>query len=154
MFVFFCLMIRRPPRSTRTGTLFPYTTLFRSIGQRTGACLREGAVERDVEVIGIAQHRQPIAMQVGVESLRPVQQIREPSQRSTGGARHHRPSEFHLPPPAAPVTCETASRPTKLAVPLSNAGLPSGPRVCLTLLHEKTPDQPCNLLSLRLPHPL
>src|SRR3546814_4884622 len=24
-------MIRRPPRSTRTGTLFPYTTLFRSI---------------------------------------------------------------------------------------------------------------------------
>src|SRR3546814_12479245 len=32
-FVFF-LMIRRPPRSTRTDTLFPYTTLFRSIRQR------------------------------------------------------------------------------------------------------------------------
>src|SRR3546814_11677463 len=31
MFVmFFFLMIRRPPRSTRTDTLFPYTTLFRS----------------------------------------------------------------------------------------------------------------------------
>src|SRR3546814_19823788 len=29
MFVFF-LMIRRPPRSTRTDTLFPYTPLFRS----------------------------------------------------------------------------------------------------------------------------
>src|SRR3546814_8118191 len=29
MVVFF-LMIRRPPRSTRTDTLFPYTTLFRS----------------------------------------------------------------------------------------------------------------------------
>src|SRR3546814_2206738 len=29
----FCfLMIRRPPRSTRTDTLFPYTTLFRSLG--------------------------------------------------------------------------------------------------------------------------
>src|SRR3546814_17028808 len=28
--VFFVLMIRRPPRSTRTDTLFPYTTLFRS----------------------------------------------------------------------------------------------------------------------------
>src|SRR3546814_11533792 len=26
----FFLMIRRPPRSTRTDTLFPYTTLFRS----------------------------------------------------------------------------------------------------------------------------
>src|SRR3546814_18058103 len=30
-FIFF-LMIRRPPRSTRTDTLFPYTTLFRSLG--------------------------------------------------------------------------------------------------------------------------
>src|SRR3546814_2900966 len=28
--VFFFLLIRRPPRSTRTDTLFPYTTLFRS----------------------------------------------------------------------------------------------------------------------------
>src|SRR3546814_4240094 len=28
---FFFLMIRRPPRSTRTDTLFPYTTLFRSV---------------------------------------------------------------------------------------------------------------------------
>src|SRR3546814_685671 len=30
LFIFFFLMIRRPPRSTRTDTLFPYTTLFRS----------------------------------------------------------------------------------------------------------------------------
>src|SRR3546814_17152041 len=30
MFVIFFLMMRRPPRSTRTDTLFPYTTLFRS----------------------------------------------------------------------------------------------------------------------------
>src|SRR3546814_3680264 len=30
LYVFF-LMIRRPPRSTRTDTLFPYTTLFRSV---------------------------------------------------------------------------------------------------------------------------
>src|SRR3546814_3508526 len=29
--LFFLLMIRRPPRSTRTDTLFPYTTLFRSL---------------------------------------------------------------------------------------------------------------------------
>src|SRR3546814_13933049 len=33
----FFLMIRRPPRSTRTDTLFPYTTLFRS--QQIGADL-------------------------------------------------------------------------------------------------------------------
>src|SRR3546814_14319278 len=30
-------MIRRPPRSTRTDTLFPYTTLFRSHRQQLGA---------------------------------------------------------------------------------------------------------------------
>src|SRR3546814_10292156 len=30
-FYVFFLMIRRPPRSTRTDTLFPYTTLFRSV---------------------------------------------------------------------------------------------------------------------------
>src|SRR3546814_17442147 len=30
LYVFFFLMIRRPPRTTRTDTLFPYTTLFRS----------------------------------------------------------------------------------------------------------------------------
>src|SRR3546814_9152043 len=31
---FFFLMIRRPPRATRTDTLFPYTTLFRSLQAR------------------------------------------------------------------------------------------------------------------------
>src|SRR3546814_4897578 len=33
----FFLMIRRPPRSTRTDTLFPYTTLFRSPGHIVSA---------------------------------------------------------------------------------------------------------------------
>src|SRR3546814_12428797 len=33
---FFFVMIRRPPRSTRTDTLFPYTTLFRSSGGAPG----------------------------------------------------------------------------------------------------------------------
>src|SRR3546814_14654607 len=32
--LFFFLMIRRPPRSTRTDTLFPYTTLFLSVHHR------------------------------------------------------------------------------------------------------------------------
>src|SRR3546814_10622911 len=37
MFVYvFFLLIRRPPRSTRTDTLFPYTTLFRSRCSRDG----------------------------------------------------------------------------------------------------------------------
>src|SRR3546814_1011486 len=36
-------MIRRPPRSTRTDTLFPYTTLFRSIFAR----VRQACVEHE-----------------------------------------------------------------------------------------------------------
>src|SRR3546814_16567914 len=37
-FGFFFLMIRRPPRSTRTDTLFPYTTLFRSSSSGLRCC--------------------------------------------------------------------------------------------------------------------
>src|SRR3546814_12549578 len=37
---FFFLMIRRPPRSTRTDTLFPYTTLFRSAAAARGSARR------------------------------------------------------------------------------------------------------------------
>src|SRR3546814_11470620 len=33
MFLIFFVILRRPPRSTRTDTLFPYTTLFRSLDQ-------------------------------------------------------------------------------------------------------------------------
>src|SRR3546814_3357373 len=40
----FFLMIRRPPRSTRTDTLCPYTTLFRS--NRNGGSLEEHADKR------------------------------------------------------------------------------------------------------------
>src|SRR3546814_11411408 len=44
----FFLMIRRPPRSTRTDTLFPYTTLFRSAVDDLGAV--------EAEVFGVAAH--------------------------------------------------------------------------------------------------
>src|SRR3546814_3309236 len=48
--VFFFLMIRRPPRSTRTDTLFPYTTLFRS-------CIDSPAPCRDVVIEPLAHVR-------------------------------------------------------------------------------------------------
>src|SRR3546814_6198682 len=48
-------MIRRPPRSTRTDTLFPYTTLFRSPGRRlAGQIIRLGA-SRPGEVVQAGQ---------------------------------------------------------------------------------------------------
>src|SRR3546814_7403152 len=48
LLVVFFLMIRRPPRSTRTDTLFPYTTLFRSILAR---------LEDDEHVGRVRRHR-------------------------------------------------------------------------------------------------
>src|SRR3546814_6634042 len=44
--VFCFLMIRRPPRSTRTDTLFPYTTLFRSYRTNLLATLRQREMNR------------------------------------------------------------------------------------------------------------
>src|SRR3546814_13415115 len=63
-------MIRRPPRSTRTDTLFPYTTLFRSrdlreigVGQRGVVAQYGGAEQRVLELADIARpvivHQQP-----------------------------------------------------------------------------------------------
>src|SRR3546814_19645175 len=47
--VLFFLMIRRPPRSTRTDTLFPYTTLCRSL---VPACQAIGAVQARPRCLG------------------------------------------------------------------------------------------------------
>src|SRR3546814_4679276 len=43
-------MIRRPPRSTRTDTLFPYTTLFRSV--RDQAVVHPVAQRADADAVG------------------------------------------------------------------------------------------------------
>src|SRR3546814_1836502 len=47
-------MIRRPPRSTRTDTLFPYTTLFRShlVDAEAGA-VEARILRRDARLVGI-----------------------------------------------------------------------------------------------------
>src|SRR3546814_9943327 len=56
-------MIRRPPRSTRTDTLFPYTTLFRSAkGQQTLVLLVDlgcegGIFRRDIAAYGVLKPR-------------------------------------------------------------------------------------------------
>src|SRR3546814_1452354 len=55
-------MIRRPPRSTRTDTLFPYTTLFRSdIVARLEHAPAFGTLLRGPGPWGSASHRQPPA---------------------------------------------------------------------------------------------
>src|SRR3546814_18211850 len=56
MIYFFFLMIRRPPRSTRTDTLFPYTTLFRSSVQpmKAWSFFSESASGRQYNCYGMA----------------------------------------------------------------------------------------------------
>src|SRR3546814_9842688 len=60
-------MIRRPPRSTRTDTLFPYTTLFRS--RRSGSCAgRPSAPLRGVVLVLLEQGSERI-QQRGAEAV-------------------------------------------------------------------------------------
>src|SRR3546814_12654250 len=70
---FFFLMIRRPPRSTRTDTLFPYTTLFRSVGQ---AEVRLDRLGQDVD-------------DLPVEEIEDIDDQQDPQHRARlrGGAR-------------------------------------------------------------------
>src|SRR3546814_1563385 len=45
-------MIRRPPRSTRTDTRFPYTTLFRSAShEQIGQCIADATAERRIAIV-------------------------------------------------------------------------------------------------------
>src|SRR3546814_14190023 len=65
MFYYYCffLMIRRPPRSTRPDTLFPYTTLFRSCradgagADRGAPCAAAGNGRADGEEGGEAEEQ-------------------------------------------------------------------------------------------------
>src|SRR3546814_10969057 len=62
-------MIRRPPRSTRTDTLFPYTTLFRSGFRKDDAELRRDRVDQPLlepRVVGVGQ----AARQRGQQAVR------------------------------------------------------------------------------------
>src|SRR3546814_2524062 len=76
----FVLMIRRPPRSTRTDTLFPYTTLFRSrrfsVQPEPGDRIRLRAAESPAAAAAAKPCRGP-AFSTGARLLR-----REPPDRS------------------------------------------------------------------------
>src|SRR3546814_3161016 len=63
-------MLRRPPRSTRTDTLFPYTTLFRSdLNSRIPVVV--GDQRRHAILIGINHDRPVLRHFVGDEEVKP-----------------------------------------------------------------------------------
>src|SRR3546814_5543401 len=63
-------MIRRPPRSTRTDTLFPYTTLFRSLNAQVQVRIGSQTLESLV-------HRRMHGRRYGIELGRTVQRDRQ-----------------------------------------------------------------------------
>src|SRR3546814_1342705 len=75
-------MIRRPPRSTRTDTLFPYTTLFRS-GQQLGVDLEsELGEERGGTVVGVGHHVDGVARHVVGEGVGLANYVRSEEHKS------------------------------------------------------------------------
>src|SRR3546814_13857998 len=66
-------MIRRPPRSTRTDTLFPYTTLFRSLFRKLLGEIRNWQQQGvEVDVVTIAQKASVFFRRIKVEMLATV----------------------------------------------------------------------------------
>src|SRR3546814_12485011 len=76
---FFFLMIRRPPRSTRTDTLFPYTTLFRSSSPGTMICklLAGGIAPMD--------QRQPLDCEIAIDMIEDGGVLFEQKREASGG---------------------------------------------------------------------
>src|SRR3546814_6642198 len=89
--VLFFLMIRRPPRSTRTDTLFPYTTLFRSLTPR----IRDEVLYADLRAI-LDSHRTNIDRACALLDLRPDSGQDCPPEMRRGPCAHAaRRSEEH-----------------------------------------------------------
>src|SRR3546814_7656690 len=69
-------MIRRPPRSTRTDTLFPYTTLFRSPARRNPRRAQAGAgVERSRAGAGSGIDQAPFRSEEHTSELQSLMRI-------------------------------------------------------------------------------
>src|SRR3546814_4202640 len=76
-------MIRRPPRSTRTDTLFPYTTLFRSSSSASFRFELLGTVAAEQEPRGIAFEAVADAAQVADQRAQLAQRRRQRSEEHT-----------------------------------------------------------------------
>src|SRR3546814_107173 len=107
-------MIRRPPRSTRTDTLFPYTTLFRSLDAELGH-----VVERGLRV----RHGQPVlpCASVEVDDVIDVEiEHRDPRDAGVQVDRlvQHDPAVAAAKPGPAPVVAPDFNLETELLVEL------------------------------------
>src|SRR3546814_19873578 len=78
VYFFFFLMIRRPPRSTRTDTLFPYTTLFRSVDSAAAVAEVRAQVETLVDQLP-TDVLTPVVTQLSIDAA-PILYLSLPSE--------------------------------------------------------------------------
>src|SRR3546814_18989405 len=122
---FVCLMIRRPPRPTRTDTLFPYTTLFRSPRKRP-----------------VPYHQHPFgpATRTGHFGLRqPLRRI-ESAVRTDGNALPLPPSHLNARP--LPLPCRADHLPLQPRTAAGLAPRPYTPLPPARANHHHTPAPP------------
>src|SRR3546814_13347842 len=115
---FFFLIIRRPPRSTRTDTLFPYTTLFRSDGLwRRGPEAQEAARRRGAAGSRTAQILQGLC---GVDGMdEPPLSARAQAACAVGGTRRlRRGAAAASAPPAAHARAARTARQSLVTGPV------------------------------------
>src|SRR3546814_20570570 len=99
-------MNRRPPKSTRTDTLFPYTTLFRSH--------RPAEERRGVEGDGLeAEHPRPVRL--GGAGLELEGQPAEHQREGDQGGADHAPEQALVPDPPDPAAAPDEALPEELA---------------------------------------
>src|SRR3546814_1346548 len=89
-------MIRRPPRSTRTDTLFPYTTLFRSHNALTAS---RASLSKSREKTGIADYRRRPLSTVQLPSF--IEYVKENSEYRCGRTYPHIPVRSAYPSQAS-----------------------------------------------------
>src|SRR3546814_9993768 len=85
-------MVRRPPRSTRTDTLFPYTTLFRSV--------EDDVVTLGVDALGPAEQRSAEALEARLLPQLASHRLGE-GLAELHAAAWHRPGPLGRAPPAS-----------------------------------------------------
>src|SRR3546814_12972703 len=76
-------MIRRPPRSTRTDTLFPYTTLFRSADVRATPDIDRGVIDVAVALSGWAGDTDAVRLTASAGGKQIAQTIIRANRRAT-----------------------------------------------------------------------
>src|SRR3546814_8732015 len=106
--LFFFLMIRRPPRSTRTDTLFPYTTLFRSfvshrergreVEDREAGDDRNSRRQRLTKMIAQQRRDRHLGQRLGLGSLQKLRRLRQFEPDPQAERDEHRARQKRQPP--------------------------------------------------------